>query len=407
MLLRKTSAIPAIVKTVVSALIYTGGLYIIIAIIYKQPVTGLVIYSGVLIGVLGLAFQPVLGDIIAGISLTIERPFVPGDWIQLDGDILGEVVSTDWRATRVLTFHNTVHVIPNGRLSDATIHNLSEPDKSYGFWFLVPVASSISPSLVIQLLTESAIRSNNVHDEPKPHVRISDVKEQPTSYKVFVYVKDYDAHFAAKSEVLENAWQMFDRAGFTFAAREIEGSIWRGQPAQGSEPKFEDVLDEIKLLSPLTKSEKQSLVDAGVVRNYASENTIVVQGDEGNSAFIILAGMVRIHRVIEEENGRQLELARLGMFDFFGEMSLLTGAPRFANVTAYTDCKLIEIPKACLETILGKRPELADELAHLMAERKLQSEVLSSENHQKSMGAVLSEYKEIFARTIREFFVLR
>ena len=66
-------------QTVVSALIYTGGLYIIIAIIYKQPVTGLVIYSGVLIGVLGLAFQPVLGDIIAGMSLTIERPFVPSD----------------------------------------------------------------------------------------------------------------------------------------------------------------------------------------------------------------------------------------------------------------------------------------------------------------------------------------
>ena len=66
-------------QTVVSALIYAGGLHIFVAIIYEQPVTGLVIYSGVLIGVLGLAFQPVLGDIIAGISLTIERPLVPGD----------------------------------------------------------------------------------------------------------------------------------------------------------------------------------------------------------------------------------------------------------------------------------------------------------------------------------------
>ena len=87
-------------------------------------------------------------------------------------------------------------------------------------------------------------------------------------------------------------------------------------------------------------------------------------------------------------------------------MSLLTGAPRSANVTAYTDCKLLEIPKPSMEPILEERPELANELAQLMAERQIRSEMLASGAQQKSMGDILTEYKEAFAQTIRGVFRL-
>ena len=115
--------------------------------------------------------------------------------------------------------------------------------------------------------------------------------------------------------------------------------------------------------------------------------------------------MVRIHRTIEED-ARDIELARLGTFEFFGEMSLLTGPPRFASVTAYTNCKLLKIPKPSLEAILETRPEIADEMAHLMAQRKFNTEIMSSATLPKSMGDLLAEYKTAFSQTIRGFFVL-
>jgi len=405
MLGRKAAAIPEIMKSLVTVAIYLSSGYVIIAVIYNQPVTGLVISSGVLLAILGLALQPVLGDVVGGISLSIDRPFVAGDWIELENGILGKVISTDWRATRVLTRNNTVYVIPNSRLSNATIHNFDQPNKVYGFTFLVPVSRRISPRLVLQLLLEAALKSPTVLDYPKPIVRLSDVNESPMRYVVFVHCRDYDLNFKAKGEVLENAWHLFDKAGFTFAARAMEAEYWRGQPPQAREPNLNEVLEEISLLSPLTRDERRSLVDSGVVRNFIADDPVVLQGEEGLSAFVILAGLVRVHRTMEED-GRDLELARLGKFDFFGEMSLLTGAPRSANITAYTDCQLLEIPKACMIPILEQRPELADELAKLMAERKLKGELLSSAVQQKSMSETLKEYTEVFAQTIRGFFAV-
>ncbi|MFT5113277.1 MAG: small-conductance mechanosensitive channel/CRP-like cAMP-binding protein [Parasphingorhabdus sp.] len=402
----ETGGIPAIVKTVVTAVIYVASGYVIIAVVYGNPVTGLVISSGVLLGVLGLGFQPVLGDIISGISLTIDRPFKAGDQIEIEGGIEGVVISTDWRATRIKTLHETVYVIPNGQLSNATIHNKDEPDSRYTFWFFVPVASSVSPKLVIQLLIEAAIKSPNILDDPVPVVRLASVEELPLRYIVIVKTRDYHIHFQAKGELLVNAWELFNRAGFSFAAKSIEAEFWRGQPAHGEEPKPEAMLDEVQLLAPLTSAERLDLAKNSALCEFAAEDPIVVQGDDGDSAYLILAGMVRIHRTIEDDGGRELDLTRLGTFDFFGEMSLLTGAPRSASVTAYTNCRLLKIPKPCLEPILEKRPELAEELAHLMAERKLNTEIMSSESHAKSVGDRLAEYKKAFTSTIRGFFVL-
>ncbi len=404
---RAGAVVPEIIRTLISAVIYIGGVYVIIAVVYARPVTGLVISSTVMIGILGLALQPVLGDIIAGVSLTIHRPFKVGDWIELEDGAMGKVITTDWRATRILTRHNTVHIIPNGQLSNATIHNYDEPNEAYGFWFQVPVSGTISPKLVVQLLLEAAIKSPSVLDHPAPIARIWDAQEMPVRYLVTVHCREYLAHFNAKSEVLQNAWQLFDRAGFSFAARAMEAELRRGEPAHGSEPQAEEILDEIKLLSPLTRAERQHLVDVGIIRMFAADEAIVVQDDRGDSAFIILAGMVRVHLTNKEEDrGRDIELARLGTYDFFGEMSLLTGAPRSANVTAYTDCKLLEIPNPSMEPILEERPELANELAQLMAERQIRSEMLASGAQQKSMGDILTEYKEAFAQTIRGVFRL-
>ena len=399
----KASGVPQIIKTVVTFLIYIVCVYIIIAVIYGQPLTGLVISSGVLLGVLGLAFQPVLGDIIAGISLTVDRPFKPGDLIELEGGQRGWVLNTDWRATRIKTQKDTVYVIPNGQLSNTTILNYDEPNSVYGFWFYIPVARSVSPKLVMQLLLEAAIKSPNVLDDPQPIVRVSDVDSQPIRYLVHVRAANFDMHFRAKSEILQNAWELFDRAGFTFAAQAIQAEFWQGEPAQGNEPRAEEALNEVQLLAPLSTTERQSLVDQGIIQRYSAGDPIVKQGDNGNSAYVVLSGLVRVHRTLEDEK-RELELSRLGTFEFFGEMSLLTGAPRFASVTAHTDCQLLNIPKVCLQSILNNRPELADELAQLMAERKIKTEIMSSEAQEKSMSDILREYKAAFAQNIRGFF---
>jgi CRP-like cAMP-binding protein len=56
--------------------------------------------------------------------------------------------------------------------------------------------------------------------------------------------------------------------------------------------------------------------------------------------------------------------------DIFGEVSLLTGRPRSASVTALTDVLLYEIRKEDVDPILRARPAVAERLAAILADRQ-------------------------------------
>ena len=99
-----------------------------------------------------------------------------------------------------------------------------------------------------------------------------------------------------------------------------------------------------------------------------------------------------------------MELARLGTYDYFGEMSLLTGENRSATVVAHTECQILEIGKHSFAPLMMARPELTEEIAVIMAERKLKSELMTSEAKKLSVSDRLKSYSDAFASSIRGFF---
>ena len=61
-------------------------------------------------------FKDLLADLINGISLSIERPYNIGDWIELEnGTYLGKVIDIKWRTTRLISRNDSMIVIPNNR----------------------------------------------------------------------------------------------------------------------------------------------------------------------------------------------------------------------------------------------------------------------------------------------------
>ena len=394
--------VPKIVWNIVDVLAYVAAVYAILAFIFDQPMTGFIVSSGVVVGVVGLAFQPILGDVIAGIGLTIERPFSTGDWIELEDGSMGEVINIDWRATEIKTWNNTVHVVPNGKLASATIHNYDRPDGVYGYWFYVTVARSVPPALVKRLLLEAALKSDLILDEPSPVIRVAESDTMPMRYLVFLHCENYRLNFVATDQFLLNAWGLFTKAGFNFAAAPKDLEVRRGEPHEASELEASLLLKEVSLLSPLEDEERQQLAHDGVHHHYSPGDTIIAAGEEGGSMFIILSGMVLVQTQLDD--GRVLDLARLGTYDYFGEMSLLTGEPRSASVVAHTECQVLEVAKHSLEPLFGRRPELAEEIGRIMAERKLKSEIMTAESKKVSVGDRLRDYTEAFARSIRSFF---
>ena len=402
LLASKTGAVPRIVWNIVEILVYVTAAYAILSFVFDQPVTGLIVSSGVVVGIIGLSMQPLLGDIIAGVGLTIERPFTAGDWIELEGGQMGEVINTDWRATRIRTWNNTVHVVPNSKMAGATILNYDRPESLYGFWFYITVSRSVSPDLVRRLITEACLKADLVLDDPAPAVKVWDTEVHPIKYMVFVHCENYRIYFTAKDQILANCWSLFTRAGFNFAASPQDMEMRRGEAHEASEVEAAVLLKEIPLLAPLQDEDRDQLAHDGIIHTFAPGDEIIREQTDGDSMYIILLGTVQVQRHLED--GKVMDLARLGTYDYFGEMSLLTGEKRSASVIAHTECQVLEIAKSSLEPLLTRRPELSEEIASIMAERKLKSELLTAEDKKMSVADRLKSYSDAFASSIRGFF---
>jgi CRP-like cAMP-binding protein len=105
------------------------------------------------------------------------------------------------------------------------------------------------------------------------------------------------------------------------------------------------------LLSELDSDLVKMLVDCGVLVHRADGANVFRQGETGTSLFLILRGEVA---VIREGDGVEKELARLRAGAFFGEMAVLTNAPRSATVRAIGTTDLLEISRRDLRAMIDR-----------------------------------------------------
>ncbi|MCP4716852.1 MAG: cyclic nucleotide-binding domain-containing protein, partial [Deltaproteobacteria bacterium] len=87
----------------------------------------------------------------------------------------------------------------------------------------------------------------------------------------------------------------------------------------------------------------------------------------GDTLCVIISGHVRVFRLTQD--GIDNTLATLGPGDGFGEMALLTGAPRSASVTTVEPTSILVIPKNEFDKVLEENPELAKTFARILADR--------------------------------------
>ena len=85
---------------------------------------------------------------------------------------------------------------------------------------------------------------------------------------------------------------------------------------------FDDLYSD---LSPTLRA----LAMRGVVRSYAKKTILINEGDEGDSLFVLLKGVVKVFSM--DTSGREIVYGKIKTGDYFGEMSL-DGGPRSASV---------------------------------------------------------------------------
>ncbi|HSO73004.1 MAG TPA: cyclic nucleotide-binding domain-containing protein [Thermodesulfobacteriota bacterium] len=162
---------------------------------------------------------------------------------------------------------------------------------------------------------------------------------------------------------------------------------------------------EVLARSPVFKELPKDARDAiaGAVHSLVvSRNSIVLrQGDPGECLYIIRSGSVRIFR--RNEEGMHLDISIKGPGETFGEMALLTGEPRSADVETLGETHLMVLPKDHLDRIMRDFPEIsrvfAREMRRWLFNDEKRLEIQAREVH-KSLRITWFDYFLIMAVSI-------
>jgi small-conductance mechanosensitive channel/CRP-like cAMP-binding protein len=302
--------------------------------------------------VIGFALQDTLGNMFAGLALQVERPFSVGHWIKV-ASFEGRVTGITWRATQLRTKNGDSVVVPNNIISKEAIVNYSSPEGPTRLVVEVGASYDASPNRVKAVIAEAVSDASLVLKTPPPEVVIADFGASSINYRIKFWVADYGPDDAARDQVRSCVYYAFRRVGI-----EIPYPIqveYRGEqtPSVMSAAERLSSLEAVDLFNLLPEQERQALAGLAAERLFGAGETVVRQGQPGDSMFVVCQGSVR---VLVGEN--RAEVATTGAGGYFGEMSLLTGDPRSATVAAIGDCVLLEITASDFRRIALAHPDV-------------------------------------------------
>tara|TARA_B100000809_G_scaffold118349_1_gene116676 strand:- start:405 stop:1085 length:681 start_codon:yes stop_codon:yes gene_type:complete len=157
-----------------------------------------------------------------------------------------------------------------------------------------------------------------------------------------------------------------------------------------------DHLRNVPIFTALSDSDLNMIASKMVSRDYEKGQMILLEESTGETFFIITSGTVKVTRL--SDDGREVILALLGGSDFFGEMSLLDGEGRSANIVANEDAEVMTLSRRDFLEYLETYPKIAiallEELAVRIRKSDQQIESLSLSDSEQRIGITLIRLAE-------------
>ncbi len=255
--------------------------------------------------------------------------------------------------------------------------------------------------------------------------------QNPKNIRLQVRIGDLLEKMGKRAEALEvyhQASQEYGRSGFLIQAIAVNKLILRLDPAQtkihanlaelysqwgmaadqereiraaaeGLRGELGEKFPPIPLFSDLKKEELSRVMEKIQSRPFSKDSAVCVEGEPGNSIFIISRGRVDIIR--RKADGEPVVINRLHEGDFFGEFAFFSDSRRTASVVAAEETEVLEITKPDLQQIVKEFPSVAQVLSKFYKERVLDT-LLATSSLFQSLSP--EERKQILERvTIEEF----
>jgi small-conductance mechanosensitive channel len=315
--------------------------------------------------VIGFALQDTLGNLFSGLAIQIEKPFRVGHWVTIAGTD-GLVSEVTWRATKIRTKAGNFVVVPNSVVAKETITNYSEPTQDTRLEVEVGAGYETPPNTV------KAVIAAVLRDEPllarnrEAEVLITDFAPSAITYRVRVWTTDFAADMRVRDRVRSHIYYAFRRHGISIPYP-IQVQIDREPPSAVSADAREraELLDGVEMFAGLTEAQRAELAAGSRDVLFEAGTAIVREGEPGASMFVLRRGEAAVTLA-----GTEGELARHRAGGAFGEMSLLTGDPRSATVTAVTDCDLLEVDVDAFRRVVLADTGIVDRVSEAVARRR-------------------------------------
>lgn len=409
--------LPRILRDLLMALAYIGlgvGLLTRLGV----DLTGIVTTSAVITAIIGFSLQDTLINLVGGIALEMEDTVNAGDWIRVD-QYEGQIKEIRWRYTSIETRNWDTVVLPNSLLMKSPVTVIGKragKPRQHRMWIYFNVDFRFAPTEVIDIVEEALLAEpiENVAADPPPNCIVYDFKDSFTYYAVRYWLTDLQRDDPTSSVVRTRIQAALKRAEIPLSIP-AQGLFISSDNARHKSEKYKrelarriDVLRGVELFHALTDEERTELADRLRVAPFVRGEAITRQGAEAHWLYVITKGAATV-RISADDTELTKEIATLSCGDFFGEYAMMTGSPRAATVIAATDVECYRIDKDAFETIIKRRPEIAEDISHVLAVRRIAleaardglTETAAKKRLKETQGDLLKRIRGFFGITIR------
>jgi tetratricopeptide (TPR) repeat protein len=168
------------------------------------------------------------------------------------------------------------------------------------------------------------------------------------------HVDDAVAQYEATAKYYEDNGLTVQAIAVRKKAEKVREQLPKPSEEAGrSEPLFTRPVPKSPLFEMLSPEERSAFVQEMELETHDEGSVIITEGDPGTSMYVIASGEVKVYT---RGTAGTIYLARLGEGDFFGEVSVLTGKPRTATITASQRTEVLRLDKVKLDGVLSRYP---------------------------------------------------
>lgn len=380
------------------ALLAIVGL-ILLRMAVRINVVALVAVPTVLTAVIGFALKDTITRLFEGIML--GRIMHIGDWVNLVGKE-GQITNISLGHVTLQTREGDWVMVPNNLVAQKEIVNYSRPTRQHLCSVTVEAAFGDSPPRVIEVLERAAASVPGVVAQPAPQALIAGYQDSGIQYRVRFWIADYAERMQIESRVLAYIWQAFRRSGIEipYPVRVMQPPTQGEQTAEESRAAIRERLTKIDFLAGLAPVELDRLATGVERRVYLPGEAVVREGEPGEELFYVDRGNATISTRTTAGNQTVVKLAA---GQYFGEMSLLTGEPRAATVTADTELHVLVVGKRSMQELIAANPMLAEHMSSTLVERQVALAQARKTAPEPAHGAASAKHQDTLAERIRRF----